>query len=401
MISTHFPPQHLGGDAKFVEYLATELVRHGHEVHIFHNPAVYGFFRKSDQIDDPDAREYLISRHPYESRFGRIDPPLALTLGYSKGARIRLTELSNKIKPDVVHWHNTRAFIGAPTIISNEISLYTSHDYSSICPRSNLLKPDLSVCNEAHLCTFCTARWGKPPQIWRISNRRVVRYPKSTRILSPSEFVARRLREEGLPAHTVLRNFVPDSGKNTPRNTTDLDSLVYLGMLEKHKGVMTLLKAFIRSSGKHGLRLHVIGEGSLRGQLAELVTKHAMNERIIVHGFLNRENVEQIRRKAVAQVLPSEWYENSPLTALEGLSLGVPILGADIGGIPEIVGPDSGGVRFRSGSIDELSDLLVWTWNNREALRNMGNRARKAYETRFTPQVHLAQYIKIINETAS
>ena len=401
MISTHYPPTHIGGDAKFVEYLSTELANKGHEVHVFHSPSAYRLLRKSEQIDTVDSSREGVQRHSFSSRAGTLGPLLALSIGYWRNAGRELDRLRREIRPDVVHWHNTRGFIGIPSKRLGEISIFTSHDYSAVCSRSNLMRPNLVVCDQPRLCMLCNIRWMKPPHLWRAGSRRVVQYPKETRILCPSEFMAKRLREDGVPVFQVLSNFVPDPGHNSLRGTSSRDSLVYLGMLERHKGVSTLTKAFIKSSRDQGFKLHIIGEGSLRGGIADEVARHGMQDRIHVHGFLSRENVEIIRRDAAAQILPSIWYENAPLTALEALSLGVPVIGSDFGGIPEIVGPDSGGRIFHGGNAEDLSKVLVSTWHQRDALKEMSDKARRAYEARFTPEMHLKNYFGIIAQSTN
>jgi len=396
MISTHFPPHHLGGDAVFVEYLSNELIRRGHEVHVFYNPSAYELLRR-DKPALPGVRDDdgpLI--HPYHSHFGRLDPLMALSLGRWRRAERRLTELERKIKPNVVHWHNSRGFIGIPFPFEGAVSLYTTHDYTPVCPRSNLLKPGMVLCDDPRWCTICCIRWGKPPQLWRTGKRRILRFPDSLKLLSPSEFMARRYRQEGVNVHRVLRGFVPDLGRNFDRVDGLNDSIIYLGLMERHKGVQTLLDAFIRSRYRQGFRLYMIGEGTFKERLLEQVRMSRLDERIVIPGFLSRTVVEDIRRNAVAQIVPSVWYENAPSVALEAFSLGIPVLASDIGGLREIVGPDSGSEVFPPGDADRLSDMLISLWEKREGLEERRRRARKSYETRFRPEIHVDEYLKIV-----
>jgi len=146
MITTHFPPYHLGGDAVFVEYLSKELVKRGHEVHVLHSPAVYEMFRSADESISHKNASDGINRHPYRSRRGKLGALTTLTLGICRKPTQTAGELAIRINPDVVHWHNTRGFIRAPIQFDDEVSLYTSHDYGAICPRSNLLRPNLDIC---------------------------------------------------------------------------------------------------------------------------------------------------------------------------------------------------------------------------------------------------------------
>ena len=398
MVSTHFPPHHLGGDAVYVEYLSKELVELGHEVHVMYNPSVYETIRDARDSKKNGSTEDGIHRHVFRHRSARFDTLNSLVFGIQGRAIDQAASLSRTVRPDVVHWHNTRGFIGVPAIFGGETALYTSHDYGSICPRSNLLRPDLQECERARLCTICCTRWRKPPQLWRIGSKRVLQYPDAMKIIAPSEFLAKRLRMEGVRVTHVLRNFVPDPcSENLLTNQPD-DSIVYLGMLEIHKGLRTLIRAFEKSIGDQGFVLDIIGDGTLRHEVRQMASGTRIRDRVHVHGFLKREEAERLRRKAAAQIVPSEWYENSPLTILEAFACGVPVVGADIGGIPEIVGPESGSRLFKPRDVDALARVLVDMWSDRNSIPTMRKKARSAYESRFRPESHVKEYLRIVND---
>jgi len=396
MISTHFPPYHLGGDAVFVEYLSKELVRRGHEVHVFHNPAIYKLLRSADPAMPRTEGELDATRHQYSSSLGQYEPIMALTLGRWGRARSKLTELEKELNPDVIHWHNTRGFIGKPFPFPGRVSLHTSHDYMPVCPRSNLLKPGMNLCNDPKWCTVCCMRWGRPPQLWRMGRRRVLRFDDELRVISPSEFLANRLKSEGIPVHKVLPLFVPDISGNLPVTPHERDTLVYIGLLDKHKGVDVLLNAFCKCSTKQDFKLWIIGEGPMKQSLALKAEQSGVKERVIIPGYLERMEAEKIRMNAAAQIVPSVWYENAPLTVMEALSLGVPIIGSNIGGLPEMIGHEAGSEVFEPGDEARLSELIISLWNQRSTLEERCRRARTTYELRFTPEIHLAEYIRLV-----
>jgi glycosyltransferase involved in cell wall biosynthesis len=395
MVSSHYPPNHLGGDAVMVQYLSNELARRGHEVHVLHDPAVYSLVRKV-RAANPDA---IIERgpaiHTTASKSTRLGILLRLSLDWSGKAKDEVDRLSRELKIDVVHWHNTKAFMGQPFASPGRIALYTAHDYYLVCPRSNLAKPDMSFCQKPLLCQSCLLRWKKPPQFWRVGSGRVIRLAPEIKVLSPSEFMAKRLKQDGLSVHHLLRNFVPDLGARSPKG---LVSIVYVGMLEIHKGPRTLLEAFARSRDLQGFKLHIIGEGSLKDELRARVEDMGLTGRVNVPGFIPRSEVQSLLQNSTAMVIPSEWPENAPLAALESLSMGVPVLGSDQGGLPEILGPDSGSVIFRAKATDELAKEIVSFWERRDDMDGERRKARIAYERRFSPDVHLDQYMRIINK---
>jgi len=396
MISTHYPPHNLGGDAKFVQYLSNELVKRGHEVHVLCNPAVFTLLRRTNPQGSPQRSAPEI--HTHVPSMPRLELLSGLMLGGSDGARRDSIETIRRINPDVIHWHNTKGFLGLPYPVRGLISIYTAHDYYAVCARSNLLKPDLSVCMTPKLCLICNMRWGKPPPLWRIGKKRVLRFQKNLRVISPSVALANRLKEDGIVIDRILRNFVPDPGKLPEPEVGNSKTIVYLGMLEPHKGPQTLLKAFHSSRNEQGFTLFMIGEGSLKTRLRQMASDLGLGERVTVTGFLPREELESIRSRAVAQVIPSEWPENAPLTAIEALSQGVPLIGSDLGGLPEMLTSESGSMVFKGGESDQLAQRLIKAWTGSDRLSEMRRMARRAYEDNYAPEVHISQYLEMIRK---
>jgi len=396
MISTHYPPYHLGGDAVMVDYLSRELARRGHEVHVLHNPSVYESLHGRERPSPGAKKDGDPIVHTPSFRGGRLQLLTTLAFDSSSKSREEIANLAGRLKPDVVHWHNTKGFIGRPFTVPRIVTLYTAHDYYLVCPRSNLTRPDMSFCQKPKACMLCTLRWRRPPQIWRAGNNRVVRPDAGMAVIAPSEFLAERLRGDGIKVDHILRNFAPDVGSVASAHRPRRDSLAYVGMLEPHKGSLSLLEAFAKTRDRQQFRLHIVGEGSLRTRLRERTKELGLTNRVDIPGFIPRKDVESILSDVAFLVVPSEWPENAPLTVLEAFSLGVPVLGSDIGGLHEILGPDSGSMTFKEGDVDALGEALVSMWNGNMDLDAMSRKAREAYETRFSPKTHIAQYLAII-----
>ena len=381
-----------------VEYLAKELVKRGHEVHVYYNPAVYEVLRRESPAANHLGTVDGVVLHPFSSRSGYLDLLLTLVFDKSGAARRRLKELIDELRPDVVHWHNTKGFIGVPFAVKNAVTFYTAHDYSFVCPRSNLARPDMSFCDTPSLCMLCASRWRKPPQIWRIGRRRVVSLSEEIKVLCPSEFMSRRLRQDGVKVFRVLNNFVPDPGPLIPVPASERDTIAYVAMLERHKGPLTLLEAFARSRNQHGFKLSIIGEGSMKRRLKHTAASLGISDRLSIPGFVSRQELENTLRKAAAIVIPSEWPETASLIAMEAFSFGLPAIASNQGGLPETLGNDSGSVMFKAGDVDELSALIVSHWKRRSEIGKLGIMARNAYENRFSPDTHISLYLNMIAE---
>ena len=143
MLTTHYPPYHLGGDAVMVQYLSNELTRRGHEVHVICDPRVYGVLRDRGEPGNLAGRlEDGVNIHTATDLGVKSHPLSSLVLNTTSKARSSVETLMQSIRPEVVHWHNTKGFFGIPFPVSGPaLSLYTAHDYYLVCPRSNLLRP--------------------------------------------------------------------------------------------------------------------------------------------------------------------------------------------------------------------------------------------------------------------
>jgi glycosyltransferase involved in cell wall biosynthesis len=86
-------------------------------------------------------------------------------------------------------------------------------------------------------------------------------------------------------------------------------------------------------------------------------------------GFKSGDELSDLIRKARASVYPSEWYENCPFSVMESRMYGTPVLGANIGGIPELIDEGKTGELFTSGDKDELEKKILALWNDKEKLQ--------------------------------
>jgi glycosyltransferase involved in cell wall biosynthesis len=208
--------------------------------------------------------------------------------------------------------------------------------------------------------------------------------------------MADQMEMDGIGKADVIYNFVPDEYSGE-REIDDSLALTYVGIMEPHKGPQTLLEAFARSKDHHGFALNMIGDGSLRPSIAERVRKLGLEDRVHVRGYVQREELNQLLAGSVAQIIPSQWYENNPLTAIEAFSQAIPVLGSRIGGLPEILNEESGSRTFEAEDIRDLSDKLIQLWTEKDKLNQMSKQARNAYLDKFTPERHINRYLQILN----
>ena len=389
MVTTFYPPYHIGGDAVHVRYLAKALAEQGHEVHVEFAPSAYRL--KGGRGPLPALDEDGITVHPIPSRLGRLQPIGAYLSGGSRSVSRTHAELMSRLRPDVVHLHNI-SLLGFGVLRSRSATtLYTAHDYWVRCPRSDLFKYGRYPC-DAPTCLRCTLVSGKPPQLWR--------YREGWRglrgvdlVITPSRFMMQAL--EGYLNCPIVHipNFAPDPNPGG-RAWEPSDYYLYAGVYETHKGVLELAEA----AGKNPTPWSVVlaGRGTLGNRLKRFEAR--ADGRVKVHEWLAPDELARLYRSARAFVMPSLSWENSPLGAIEALSWGAPLLVSRRGGLEELLHEGAGGRSFNPGVAGLLSAFRQFEEDGLpSALRRS---ARLAYEVHHRPQSYLKRYMDACNGLA-
>jgi glycosyltransferase involved in cell wall biosynthesis len=144
----------------------------------------------------------------------------------------------------------------------------------------------------------------------------------------------------------ALHNFA-DAVEQKPVNKKDY--VLYFGRYSLEKGIATLVQV-----ARELPQIPFVFAGS--GPLEHLLEGVPNIKNV---GFQSGEALETLIREARFTVLPSEWYENCPFSVLESISLGTPVLGASIGGIPELIQPGQTGEVFDAHNADAMKEKIV------------------------------------------
>ena len=172
------------------------------------------------------------------------------------------------------------------------------------------------------------------------------------KFITPSKFFIEKFVEWGWDRErfTYIPNFV-DTRQFQPRGDVG-KAFVYLGRLLFDKGVGT----FIRAVAKAGAKGWIVGTGPEEQQLRDLAIE--LNADVEFLGYKTGEDMADTIRNARVMVLPSELYENAPICVLEAYALERPVIGADIGGIPELIHVGETGALFPSRNVDALAEQM-------------------------------------------
>ena len=215
--------------------------------------------------------------------------------------------------------------------------------------------------------------------------------PNIDRFISPSQFLADKMAEHGIrPPITTIPNFInPDNFRAVyePENY-----FIFAGRLVRVKGILTLLEAMRHVRGDAVLK--IAGAGELEPEMRRFVADHNLTNVQFV-GHLGTEELARLVQRALFTVVPSEWYENYSMTVIESLACGTPVIGANIGGIPEQVRDGWNGHLFAPGDAAGLAAKMQHLIDDRAAAVEMGRRGRQQVETLNGPDAHYEQTMAV------
>ncbi|MFZ3310719.1 MAG: glycosyltransferase [Xanthobacteraceae bacterium] len=339
----------------------------------------------------PDEIEY---GHSYSFAEKLVRAPRTI---YSLQARRKIGRLLERVNPRIAHVHNIYHHL-SPSILSSLKArgipvVLTIHDLKLTCPARTLMigSQPCERCRGGSFHHVALNRCVKGSLI--LSSmvmvesyiHRLLQLYKSnvTRFVAPSRFILEKFLQWGWSRDQVvyIPNFV-DIGRFQP-NAPIGRRFVYFGRLSKEKGVGTLLRA----AAKARQPLTLVGSGPEESELKRL----AASLDIDVH-FAGRQHgvaLAALVESARAVVVPSECYENAPLTVLEGYAAGRPVIGAHTGGIPELVLEGRTGALFPTGDAEALAATLGHFAETPDSqLAEMGAVGRHWVEQEFSSTIY-------------
>lgn len=338
-----------GGDCIYTLNLEEMLVRHGHEVAVF-------------AMDYPENLPSEWSGYFPSNMTNRM----ALTRPFgSREVRAKFSRLINDFSPDVVHLNNIHTHLSP---VMAEIAhnrgvrvVWTLHDYKLLCPRYDCLRAGREVCET---CFGGVKLAGITRRCMKGSlAQSVIGYLEAAKWnhkrlssctdvwICPSEFMSEKMAQGGFPSEklTVLHNSI-DTTRCLRSNYGKAEYYCYVGRLSHEKGVRALIKV----AGSLPYTLKVVGGGPMEQELRAIA-----GDRVELVGVKQWEDLKLYVGQALFTVIPSEWYENCPLSVIEAQCLGTPVLGARIGGIPELIEEGVSGMTFESGNEADLREKII------------------------------------------
>ncbi len=373
ILAVHNRYQEPGGEDVAFEQEQDLLKRHGHDV--------ISYCRSNDEVNVSSRINQLV---------------LVKQMIWAEDSRQEIATLLRRERPDVVHVHNTFMMV-SPSVYAAcreaEVPVVqTLHNYRLSCPAGAFFR-------NGKPCEECADR-GLSRSVWHGCYRGSRRETAVVALMltvhralgiwtrmvdcyvALSKFARQKFVERGLPSEKIVvkPNFVPnDPGQKEGPG----EYALFVGRLSEEKGAATLLSAWERLH--HRIPLVVVGDGPLGPLVRAEAARHGASE-IVFRGRVNRDESLAAMKRARFLIVPSDCYENFPLSIAEAFSCGTPVICSRHGALEEIVDDGRTGLHFAPGDPQDLAAKVEWAWARPNAAVSMGYEARKDYESKYTPE---------------
>lgn len=396
-----------GGMDKVTFEEAKLLESSGHEIAFFsmHHPLNPKEYKYNKYFIDNVEFSNLGKEYSLAEKFR-----IAKNFICNKQAAQRFEEFLLDFKPDIIHCHGISHQI-TPSILPvakkyNIPIVQTLHDYQIICPNYTLLRANKFICDDlkcstgnylpciTNKCVKNSFSASVLSSLEMYINDYKSKYINNINMfISPSKFLRDQITASGMQEDKIVHipNFV-NIDEFEPEYSNK-GYFLYAGRLSLEKGLYTLLNTFKELPEA---RLVVAGTGPLETELIDFKKKNNLNNIEFV-GFKAGEELKELIKFSKALILPSEWYENAPLSIIEAFSYGKPVIASKLGGITEMVTEDFNGYLFSKGNIEELKSKIMMFENDKMLSAKLGQNARDFALNNYTGQKHLQSLLELYN----
>lgn len=367
-----------GGSETYIFKLGEYLEQMGHEVQYFgmeHKGRCVGN-RVDEYTSDMDFHG--------GSKISKLTYPLKTI--YSKEARVKIRKVLDDFQPDVCHLNNFNYQL-TPSIILEIVKwrketkknckiIFTAHDYQLVCPNHMLNNPNTHKnCEKClgghyincvngkciHNSTAKSVIGMMEAEFWKLKGT----YRYIDKMICCSEFMKTKLDTNPFFANKTIaiHNFID---KVEWQDNEKKNYVLYFGRFSEEKGIGTLIKVCQQLPD---IQFIFAGTGPL-----ENVINDVPNIKNV--GFKKGKELEKLIREACFSIYPSEWYENCPFSVMESQMYGTPVIGADIGGIPELIQAGKTGELFESGNSNSLKLKIQNLWNDKDLCKQYSENCR-------------------------
>lgn len=362
-----------------------------------HHHEVIPFSFIDNNNDSEISNNYFVNKGIISNSVGKF---------YSFEAKRKIQKLIIEKKPDVAHFHNIIGGLSPsilPVLKKYKIpTVATFHGFKYLCPAYVFINGKGELCEDCKVGKYynCIINNCAPEGIIKSASLAIESYVRDfffpfNKYIDKYIFLSKFFLDKYLDYYPEIKdkavsfyNYI-DQIENKIKIKKG-DYFLYFGRLDREKGIKTLIAAFIKIPN---VKLKIIGKGQFSDYL--------INNRIKNIEYLGYKNWDEIKYyliNASFVIVPSESYENNPMTIIESYSIGTPVIGANIGGIPEIIIPGKTGYIFESKNIDQLADAIqIANQLDDESYIKMSKNSLNFAQDNFSAENYYSKLIAVYN----
>jgi len=308
---------------------------------------------------------------------------------WSKESFKEVKELIKNVKPDICHVHNYMPLI-SPSVFYACYKMkvpvvQTLHNYRMLCSNAYLFRNG-KACEkcvgkslyhgvkygcyrDSRIQTFTVAR------MIEINKKKGTWNDKIDGYIALTNFSKNKFIEGGLPEDKIFvkPNFLFEDPGYSEK---DENYFLFAGRLDETKGINVLIETATKSPH---IRFKVAGDGPLKKNIINIPNVEYL-------GQLNKKELVEKIKNSTALIFPSLLYENMPMIIIETFACGKPMIASNLGAIAELIEDGRTGLLFEPGNANDLAEKIIWAFEHREEMKQMGMNARKEYEEKYTAE---------------
>lgn len=392
-----------GGPERYMFNIKEILEKHGH--------TVIPFSIKNSHNNLTAYEKYFLNSVDDEIYFSQTKRNLKtafksfVRMFYSSQAKKKFAQLLEKEKPELIYilqYHNKIS----PSILyaAREQRIPVIHrisDFQYMCPNALFYNDTKGICEEClqgkyfsciqYKCVHHSSVYSAIKATAKLVHDKMNITGKIDAFVVPSSFTAGKLAEYGISKEKL--NHIP-TFFNLKEENPEVDYqpyVLYIGRIEKQKGLMTLIKAFEKN--RYALKIIGFSNDGYEMELKQYLEgkKHAIE-------FLGRKDFSQIvpyLKTCLCTVVPSEWYDNFPNTILESFAYKKAVIATRIGSLGELVIDKETGLLFDYASTESLIEKVDYIMKNKAEAQRMGENAYQDIITKYSPEKHYSTLINL------
>ena len=392
-----------GGPERYYFNIKEILEQHGHEV--------IPFSVKSKRNLPNNYEKYFLDIVDDEVYFAQAKKKTPRTIlksftrmFYSFEAKRKFKQLLKDTKPDLVYIMQMHNKI-SPSIVyaAKELKIPIIHrisDFQYMCPNALFYNDKKCVCEDClkgkrwscvkYRCVLNSPVYSaiKMAAKWLHDIMGVTKCIDA--FVVPSSFTLQKLHQYGIPMDKLYHIPTFFNLKETDPTVEYKSFVLFVGRIEKQKGLMTLVKALENTP----YDLKIIG---FSNDGYETTLKEYLKDKQHHIEFLGHKNFDEIvpyLKTCLCTVVPSEWYDNFPNVILESFAYKKAVIATDIGSLPELIKNGETGLTFKYADIGDLKKKIKSMFDSPNKAASMGVNGYKTLVKEYSPQVH---YVQLMN----